>query len=71
LERGPLAGGLFVFPLYHASQMFDHFVIVGAICAGIAVAVWGLFQLGAFIGVQWYVSAVAILLIGKFIMDGA
>ena len=63
--------GASLFPLYHACQMFDHFVIVGAICVGIALAVWGLFQLGSFLGVQWYVSAVAILLIGKFLMDGA
>ncbi len=47
---------------------FDHFVIVSAICVGIAVAVWGLFLLGAFLGVQWYVSAVAILLIGRFLI---
>jgi hypothetical protein len=32
----------------------------------IAVGVWALFLLGDFLGVQWYVSAVAILLIGRY-----
>ena len=37
-----------------------------ACCAAIALAVWGLFLLGDYIGVPWYVSAVSILLIGRF-----
>lgn len=50
---------------------FDAFVIFAAISLGIVVAVWALFQLGAFIGVQWYVSAVAILLVGNFLIQAA
>jgi hypothetical protein len=42
-------------------------LIIFVVCAaGIAVAVWGLFLLGDHLGVPWYVSAVAILLIGRF-----
>lgn len=36
------------------------------ISVGIAVAVWVLFLVGSSLGVQWYVSAVAILLIGRY-----
>ena len=43
-------------------------LIIILICAGIAVAVWALFLLGKFLGVEWYVSAVAILLIGRFLL---
>jgi len=35
--------------------------------AGLAVAVWLAFKIGASLGVEWYVSAVAIILIGKFL----
>jgi hypothetical protein len=44
------------------------FLAILAYCIGIAVVVWVLFLLGAFLGVQWYVSAVAILLIGRFLI---
>lgn len=39
------------------------------ICVVIAVSVWALFLLGSFLGVPWYVSAVAILLIGYFLLS--
>ena len=35
---------------------------------GIAVLVWVLFEIGAEIGLQWYVSATAILLGGIFLI---
>jgi len=47
---------------------FDYLWFLFGTCAGIAIAVWGLFQLGAFLGMQWYVSAVAILLMGRFLI---
>lgn len=37
-------------------------------CVLIAVFVWALFLLGNYLGVQWYVSAVAILLMGRFVI---
>lgn len=40
-----------------------------AICVVIAVGVWAMFLLGSFLGVQWYVSAVAILLVGYFLLS--
>lgn len=48
---------------------FLQFLAVVAICCAIAVSVWALFLLGAFLGVQWYVSAVAIILIGEFLLS--
>ena len=63
----PVRAFLFVVPCL-SNMTFDRFVIIAAICLGIAVAVWGLFELGSFLGVQWYVSAVVILLIGRFLI---
>ena len=36
-------------------------------CAIIPLAVYGLFLLGDKLGLKWYVSAVSILLIGRFL----
>jgi hypothetical protein len=43
-------------------------IVVAVICAVIPAAVYALFAVGGFLGVQWYVSAVSILLMGRFIM---
>ena len=42
-------------------------VVFAVVFSIIAAAVWALFQLGNFLGLQWYVSAVAILLKGHFL----
>ena len=36
--------------------------------AAIPIAVWSMFELGNFIGVQWYVSAVSIIGVGMFVL---
>jgi hypothetical protein len=48
-------------------ESYDY-VVLGGICVLIAICVWVLFLLGGYLGVQWYVSAVAILLIGRFLI---
>ncbi len=50
--------------------MEELLVLVGTLllgCAVICVIVWALFLLGSFLGLPWYVSAVAILLMGRFV----
>jgi hypothetical protein len=45
-----------------------HFAIVVAVCVLIPVVVIVLFAVGSFFGIQWYVTAVSILLVGRFLM---
>jgi len=51
----------------HSNNLLESVVVLLS-SACIAVLVWALFLLGSVIGVQWYVSGVAILLIGQFLL---
>jgi hypothetical protein len=49
-------------------EAFGAFLTFVVVPVAIAVGVWLLFMLGTALGVEWYVSAVAILLIGRYLM---
>jgi hypothetical protein len=44
------------------------FVIIAVVCLLIPVVVYALFAAGSYFGIQWYVTAVSILLVGRFLM---
>jgi hypothetical protein len=46
-------------------EAFVSLLLFLAGCAIIAVSVWAIFLLGAYLSQPWYVSAVAILLMGR------
>jgi len=45
-----------------------NFTIIAGVCLLIPVVVCVLFAVGSFFGVQWYITAVSILLVGRFLM---
>jgi hypothetical protein len=45
-----------------------HFAILVAVCALTPVVIYALFAVGSFFGIQWYVTAVSILLVGRFLI---
>jgi hypothetical protein len=45
-----------------------HFAILAAVCVLTPIVVFALFALGSFFGIQWYVKAVSILLVGRFLI---
>jgi len=44
---------------------FFPLIAIVAFVLAIPIAVWGLFKLGSVVGVEWYVSAVSILLMAR------
>ena len=44
------------------------FVIIAVVCLLIPVVVYALFAAGSYFGIQWYVTAVSILLVERFRM---